>query len=789
VSELSPYFILRNGDEPNQAYGRLAPKQLLIQDGLGLDELWRLIRRHLRLTTSLMVAAVLVTAVGLLLTAPKYTAQATLLISPEPPEMLEMTQLIDNAGGGADYDYYKTQFELLKGRALAARVIRDLNLERNAIFNPPQSDKHGIAQLWMHPVAWASSLFRGQEPAKSQVPLEYSVSPLLIDSYLGHLKVEPKVGTRLVNVAFKLGEPVLAAQIANRHVDDFILLGLEIQSDAQRVARDFLKSQLVEISRRVQTAEASLNAYRQEKGVLSFDVDDNNKIAAQRMADLTKALTDAETRRITAESEMELVSNGAYQSLPDVVGNPAITALRPQLVALQTEYARLSIAFNPAYPKLAEVKGQLEQAKHAMEAEIEDVAESVTRKYRAAIAQEQKLSAQIELEKQRDLALNDAMLGDAVLAREVETNRDLYKNVLQRMQQMTVAEQTPLSNINVIERASPPLSPSHPKKLTDLTIAALMALLTGLGLSFLIEHMDNRLKSSEEIEKYLALPILAVAPDFEKLQGPGSILSRLGAVRVRSPRPKDPTIEDQSSGSDLLDGHRSRKGEVYRSIRTSLLFSRAGAPPKTVLFTSSVEDEGKTWTAVNTALVFAHTGARTLLIDADLRRPYCHVMLECENPSGLSEVLVGQCETSDLIHRVNGHPLFFLSAGSKVPNPAELLTSSKMRAVMISLCEQYDFLLIDSAPLMYASDTIGMARMVEGTVLVIGANTPKQSVKRACDRLTRVGSTVLGVVLNRINILHSDYYEHSRDYFAYDNYYAAEDAENTDVTPHVLPQT
>jgi succinoglycan biosynthesis transport protein ExoP len=781
VSELSPYFILRNGELPHPGGDRQTPRHLVIQDGIGLDEVWRVIRGHLRLTISLLVATLLVTTLALLLTTPNYTAEATLLISPEPPQVLDMTQLIADTGGGGDYDYYKTQYELLRGRVLAARVIRELNLERNPTFNPPKSNGNPIAQLWTETVTWVSSLFRSQEPVKSAAPLEYSVSPALIDSYLGHLKVEPKVGTRLVTIAFRLLDPALAARIANRHVDDFILLGLEIHSDAQRVARDFLKSQLVKISRRVQAAEAALNAYRQEKGVLSFDVDDNNKVAAQRMGDLTKALTEAETRRIGAEAEMELVRHGAYQSLPDVVANPAISALRPQLVALEAEYARLSTAFNPAYPKLAEVHAQLEQARYAMKAEIEDVANAVTREYKAAIAQERKLGGEIQVEKQRDLALNDALLGDAVLAREVETNRDLYKNVLQRMQQMTLAEQTPLSNISVLQRASPPLRPSHPKKLIDLTITGLMALLTGLGLSFVLENMDNRLKSAEEVEKYLGLPSLAVVPDFRKLLNRRSTLIRLRGERVKA-RHRQPKVRDQSPRLALLEGHHAGKGEVYRSIRTSLLFSRAGAPPKTVLFTSSIEGEGKTWTAVNTALVFAHTGARTLLIDADLRRPYCHAMIESENATGLSEVLVGQCEASDLIHRVNGHPLFFLSAGSKVPNPAELLTSSRMRDLMMSLSEQYDFLLIDSAPLMYASDTIGMARMVDGTVLVVGADTPKQSAKRGCDRLWRVGSTVLGVVLNRINIHHSDYYEHSREYFAYDNYYG-EDAENSEAIP------
>jgi polysaccharide biosynthesis transport protein len=765
MSELSPYFILRNGEPPRDEFlrSRNAPK---LDDGIGLIEVWRIVRRRIRLTLYLVAAAIFITGLVVFIRTPTFTARTTLLISPEAPQVLDMTQLMTDSAGDLDYDYYKTQFELLKGRVLAARVIKKLDLEHNSAFDPHKTPS-GIAAVVNQISRLIASLSKDSE-TPTQVPEEYSVNPLTIDMYLSHLKIEPKAGTRLVLVTFTLPDPVLAAKIVNCHVDQFVRLGLEIHSNAQRTAREFLESELIDIGRRVQNAEAALNSYRQQNGVLAFDVDDTNKVAAQRMADLSKALTDAETRRITAESEMELVQHGQYESLPQVVSNPSISALRPQLISLEAEYARLSAAFNSEYPKLAELKAQLTEARAAMARQVRDIADAVSREYAASLDQEQKLREEIQAEKQRDLALNDALLKDAVLEREVETNRDLYKNVLERMQQMGVAEHTPLSNISIVEVASPPLRPSSPKKLIDITISGLIALFVGLGLSFLLEQLDNRLKSTEEVENYLHLPTLAIAPDFNHIDTSNGLMKLFPKPGMSTG--SNNSSKNKSASDSVFEGYKTGKGEIYRTIRTGVLFSRAGSPPKTILVTSSVEGEGKTWTAVHTAVAFAQTGASTLLIDADLRRPNCHSMLDSENTVGLSEVLVGQCDASDLVQRKNGSSFYFLAAGSSPPNPAELLTSMKMRQVMDSLCEHYEYVVIDSAPLMYASDSIGIATMVDGVVVVLGANTAKQSAKSACDRLSRVGAKILGVVLNGVDIRHPDYREHGSYYFSYDSY-------------------
>jgi capsular exopolysaccharide synthesis family protein len=698
------------------------------------------------------------TGAVVLLVTPNYIAVSTLLIEPEPPQVLDVRELISESGSTDDHDYYKTQYDLLKSRDLAATVIQDLKLENTELLGAGDP-RDFLSRIW----SIQGVLLNMFSPAPAVGPRSTGISARAIEAYLARLKVEPQVGTRLVKVSFKAPDAELAARITNAHIRHYVQQGLQLRSQSGRVAVEFLENQLVQIKQQVQRSEAALNTYRHRKGIVAFDVEDTKKVSEHRMEDLTKALTDVETRRITAHAQMRLVAAGDYDSLPQVVSSPTITSLKPQVRQLQAKYANMATAYTEQYPKFAELKAELLEARTNLDLEIHEVAKSIERDYRSAVDQEQVLRGEIDAEKERDLALNDASLQDAVLSREVETNRDLYKNVLSRMQQIQVGERAPVTNVSVVDAAVAPPFPSTPKTRLDFAISILLALLCGIAAAFILDQLDNRLKTTEEAEKYLSHPILAVAPDFSMLAKKEGVQRWLDVPRKLLPGPAG------SNGASLPDyRHQPGRGDVYRSIRSALLFSRAGSAPKKMLITSAVEGEGKTWTAVHVASAFAQTGARTLIIDADLRRARCHEILGLENTLGLSEVLVGQVEAEEVIRYNEGRKLYLLSAGSQVPNPAELLTSSRMLEVLVSLSKQYDYILIDSAPLMYASDTIGIATMVEGVVLVAGPKTPKQEVRRASQRLSMAGAHILGVVLNRVDILHPDHRHFSRYYFSYD---------------------
>jgi len=726
---------------------------VIAAEGIGVSDCWLIIRRHSNLIFGLVAAALLTTGLITFCMTPNFSASSTLLIEPATPQVLDIKELVDEQGGTQDYDYYKTQFALLKGRDLAASVIRDLDLTHTAPFAPEQPGY--VASLLNSLLTTFSRLLSSS--AVEQKPDPDTVDPNVIDAYIGRLTVKPEIGTRLVVVSFSAPNRALAQRIVQAHVNHYINRDLDLRNESRRSAVSFLQRELTELKGKVENSEAALEAYRRKNGIVSFDVQDRNTVAQRRMENLTRTLTAVETKRITAEAQVQLVRSGSYESLPQVIANPVIATLEPRVQELQAQYADMSAAFSPKYPKLAELKARLDEARAGLRREIQRVADAVERQYKAAADEENRLNEDIKSEKERDFALNDASLQDTVLAREVVSNRQLYKTVLLRMQQIAVGEQSPISNINVVERLVAPTSPSTPKTRKYLAISGLLALVIGIACAFVLEQLDDRLKTSEEAEQYLRLPTLAAAPDFTKLgtlNGRARILSNMRWLPYAYAR--------RATRATQTIHHAAAEGDVYRSIRNALLFSRGDPPPKLVLFTSGIEAEGKTWTAVQTALAFARTDANTLLIDADLRRSRCHEALGLDNPVGLSEVLLGRCEAGDAICFLEDRNLFLLSAGSRVPNASELLTSSRMSRLLSLLSQAYDYILIDSAPLMSASDTAGVATMTDGVVLVAGAHTSKQDVRRATDLLSSVGANVLGVVLNRVDVHSADYKQYSR---------------------------
>ena len=749
------------------ALAAMGPYVAAPPEGIGLLDCWLIIRRRLKLIVGLLIAALLTTGLVAVCMTPNFTASSTILIESATPQVLDIKELLDDQTGSQDYDYYKTQFALLKSRDLAASVIRDLDLTHTAPFTSDAQPGFITSLFYSLVTALSRPL---SSPAPEQKPDPDAIDPGVIDNYLHRLTVKPVVGTQLVVVSFSTPNSALSKRIVQAHVDHYINRDLDLRNESRRAAVSFLQRELSELKDKVQKSEAALEDYRRKNGIVSFDVQDRNTVAQRRMENLTRALTAVETKRITAEAEVQLVRNGNYDSLPQVISNPVIATLEPRVQQLQAQYADMAAAFSTKYPKLVELKAELSEARAGLRREIQRVADAVQRQYKADVDEENRLQADIESEKQRDFALNNASLQDTILAREVVSNRQLYKTVLLRMQQIAVGEQSPVSNINIVEHPVAPMFPSSPNTRKYLAISGLIALIVGITCAFVLEQFDDRLKTSEEARKYLRVDILAVAPDFIRLSAPRSrLLDYIRALPYANGR--------SSKALAQAIHHTASRGDVYRSIRNALLFSRGDPPPKTVLVTSGIEGEGKTWTAIQTALAFARTEASTLLIDADLRRARCHQALAVDNHTGLSDVLLGRCETADALRFLEGQNLFLLSAGPRVSNASELLTSARMSWLLVALSQAYDFIVIDSAPVMLASDTAGIATMTDGVVLVAGARTSRQDVRRATELLTLAGANILGVVLNQMD-RHAATYDHYSSYYAYQD----ADVEISDIT-------
>jgi capsular exopolysaccharide synthesis family protein len=728
-SEISPYFIEQvKGRRMGGALGGPLPYDHQMPEAtLGLRDYWLIFRKHLHLVIAVVAASVALTAITVLVMRPLYTSQATLLIERNAPQVLDFRQAMPEPMMSEEYDYYKTQYELLKSRTLAADVIRGRGLENE---------------------------LAGEIGTKTATPTAIDpdgINDRLVDAYLKHLEIKPRAGTRLVSVAYTAPDPKLAAEVANEHALAYIRHGMEMRSNANEEAQHFLENKLVELRERVESSEAALNAYRRDKGILSINGKEN--LALERLDELSRRVNEAEAERIGLEAQEQMIRSRNYESLPAVISSELIEKLKQDSAEIEEQYAGMAAQFKKGYPPLDELWSRAAKSRARLDQEIRKVVEGIESSYLAAVEREKELRDTMAEQKTVVLAQNDAAVKYAILAREVDTNRQLYDSVLQRMKEMGVAADIRASNIFVVDRAEPSRYPSRPAKVKDVSISALLGLAGAVGIVLVLETLENTFKTPDEIQRVLRLPSLALVPKFAGI----------------SSYHKPLLDSDKNNGASRHHGDlivaRERFSpitEAYRTLRTNLLLSRAEEPPKVTLITSALSSEGKTVTSVNTAALFASMGMKVLLVDADLRRPRCHELLLSKNVNGLTELLTGQIDLDDVIQTTPVDNLHLISAGAIAPNPAELIGSKMMRQTIETLRDRFDFVFIDSAPVMIVSDSLFVAALADGTIVVVDSSaTPRSLVTEMCARLERIGAKILGVVLNNADVQHSGYYYHT----------------------------
>jgi len=723
-----------------------------LDEGIDLRACLCVILKRARLIFTVTAGALLLTALVVFNQTPVYTARSTVLIQAQTPLLLSNHAIADTPGTDGD-DYYETQYDILKSRSLADHVIRDLNLDSLAIFTGDEIKAGFVAGLWMSSRHWLSK--DAKPAAAADDPEATAARPDLVDRYLRGLLIEPKIGTRLVIVSFSTGDPKLSARVANAHANAFIQRGIELRYQASRRAEDFLQKKLAELKERVEKSEAALNNYRRDRGIVSFSLHEKSKILMRQLTDYGDDLTRTEAQRIGYQAQIQLIREGDYESLPAVINSPLVQSLKEQGARLAAQYASMSNRFNPGYHPLDDLKARLDETDKQLATEIRRIVSGIEANYQTSTATEKILRQEMDQTKSQVMALNDASLQDAVLEREVDANQQLYKSLVDRIKEIDVAADVPASNISVVDRAEPPRSPSSPRIMSSLALSVLLGLFGGLGIAFFLDYLDDRLKTPEDTERHLGLPSLGMVPDFFNLNG-----ARAGASRYVSREANIDLDAQYQPPSREMVVRRTRFGiaiEAYRAIRTAILFSRAGGAPKTILITSATVREGKTVTAINTALAFAQTGGRTLLVDTNLRHSRCHEVLGVANETGLTEALTGQRDLREVLTATEIEGLFILSAGTSPPNPSELLASRKMRDVLNDLAGEFDYILLDSAPLMPVSDTVALSTIADGVVVVVGPDTPRHVVRKACSRLAYAGAKIYGVVLNQVDFNSPEY--------------------------------
>ncbi|MBV8772634.1 MAG: polysaccharide biosynthesis tyrosine autokinase [Deltaproteobacteria bacterium] len=521
----------------------------------------------------------------------------------------------------------------------------------------------------------------------------------------------------------------------------------------------FLETKLVDLEKRIEKSERELNDYRRQRGIVVFSldekdqVDDKDQMAAERMAELNHSLVVAETQRIALQADVETIKAGEYDSLPAVVNTALIQNLKNEASKLEGQYANMANEYTPDWPPLAQLHAELLEVQKREQTEISKIVGSIRLRYQSAVDRENELKAELEAEKAKAMSLKDASLRDVILSREVDTNRALYQNVLERIKVLGMVSESQVTNASIIDKAEVPTVPTSPNKRLCLVLSGFLALLVGVAASFAIEGWDRGLKNAEEVHRYLHLPNLATV-----LHLP-SRGDRASHAKKLLTRPWRNYVGQARETAELPAASVEAVGDAYRALRTAILLSRSETPPKTILFTSAASGEGKTWTAVSTAIVFAQMVERVLLIDADLRKPRCDTALKGNRSPGLSEVLTGHEKLGSAVQATKVNGLYLLSAGCSPPNPTELLGSSKMRGILAEAAASFEHVLIDCPPILPVSDSVHLSKLVDGVVLVASAQTAKPLVRETCSRLTYVGAKLLGVVLNNVSPQHQRYSE------------------------------
>jgi succinoglycan biosynthesis transport protein ExoP len=778
MTQPSPYFIRRTSapEEIDPADSRVN----FFEDDEGridFNQYWRTIRKHLSMIVAIFVAVTLLTLIKLLMETPMYTAQATILIKPGTPQIFGNQVSANNEDSGEqtdDFDTYnKTQYEILKSRSLAVSAIRDQGLEKVLTPNAGKPSA-GVFGSIKH---FIKGLF-GRSSSNQPVPAQHSgpdEEAAAIGVYRSELVIKPVTDTSLVNIVFTTPNGNLSAQLANAHAHAYIRQGIELHSQANEEAQKFLETKLVELKEKLQKSEYALNRYRRDQGIVPglMSLDGKETIVIDRLSVLSKDLTDAQVSRLDLESQVQMVRDHQYDALPQVHEDKMLSELRTNFDALNTEYAGMAKQFKPDYPPLAQLQAKRNQLQHDMDEEIHRATASIESAYKEALGKEAKLQDEMNKSRSNALGLNDAAVEYAILQREVDTNRDLYNSVLQRMKDVGLAAEARSSNVVIVDEAEPSTSPSSPRIAQSVMTSAVLSLVGAIALAFLLDFLNNRLKTPEEVEQYLRVPNLAVVPLFSYMEEKARN-NRRGAQLPKSDAETNsiPALSPRGHPRELIGASNpySVHGEAYRTLRTGILLSRAGAPPKVILMTSTTSGEGKTVTATNTAVLFAHTGAKVLLIDADLRRPRCHRVFGIDKEPGLTEVLTGRRDVFEMIRPTQVDGLSMLTSGSLPPNPTELLGSDKMKQVLTVVAGSFDFVVIDSPPILPVSDSILLSTIVDGVVVIVNsAKTAKQQIRVACARLKYARSKIFGIVLNKVNLQSPEYKYYKNYYFHYTN--------------------
>lgn len=705
---------------------------------LTLSDLVGIVLKHKWTLLLVVLVSTGIAGINTFLLRPTYRATTVLQIDRAPARIVDFNRgdLDQEQAAIDDFVGLRTQYELLRSRSLAERVIEELQLDRakpaslapRAAGAGPKVEEAGAkaaAASAPAPDGYIGRIISGYRKLSTPAITDSEVlgREAVVGAFLGALAVDPVPNSRLVRLSVDNADPVLAAKIANTTAQTFVSLGQERRVDSSSYAKTFLEDQIKQVKAKLEESERKLNHYSQQKQILTLD--EKTSVINQTYIEYAAALGRAEQERIKYETLYDQVKRNPELAAQSLL-TKSFTTYKEQKTRLELEYQENLRIFKPDFPKMQQIKAQIAEVDSQIKAELAGMAGVVKSQLDAAVSQEIAIREKLNQIRKQVLSTQDSSIDLNLLKREVDTNRQLYDGLLQRLKQVGISSNLATNNLSIVDAANPPLFPYKPNLRSNLMAGLGVGLFLGLCLVFLLEYIDDSIKFPDMVERALGIPLMGVIPVGDKKR------SELGSIAF-----------------DVHSDPRSTMAEAYRSVRTALQFSTSHGAPTRLLVTSTSRDEGKSTTALALAINFSQMGHHVLLVDGDMRNPSVHKMLNIPNELGLSNLLSDHARGEQLIQKTTVPNLSVLTAGPLPPNPVDLLMGPKLMGLLDKASAVgISHVIVDGPPVLGIADSIVLGNQIKDILFIVRASsTRKNNIRDALRRLRLSGLMPRGAVL------------------------------------------
>jgi len=724
-------LVLR-GPAPRASFLARRLRERREHDEVTLRELWQiLLKRRATFLACLGMATLIALIVSLTLPS-RYEAVTRLSVDFDSGGASELDALA-KAGGVDAETKLQTQVNILQTDALAWDVIQQLRLDqrpesapRKFVIGPPECMSN---------------------PSQSVESISPECRKALLDEFHDRLHVQSVPKTEIVEIRFRCKSRELAARVVNTLAETFLERGFQTKYQAAVRPTKWLSEQLDDVKKDAEAAEQRFIAYQKQTGLIGSD--ENHNVLIERLNAINQQLVVAQANRIVHEANYRVAMSGDPESLVQIAPGSLLQVLHAEQASLKNQYAQLDAKYGEAYPKVVEVKAQLEKAAEAMQLELKRTKDKIKNEYEAAQKSESLLRTELEKQRLDAYTQNQAAVQVALLKRDVDASRDLYEQLVKKLKEAGIVAGLKATNVMVIDPAGIPVNPVEPRPVLNLGMGMMVGSLFGLALCFLRENLDTTITTPNDVADIGSLPALGIVPRLSDGKGGGGLFPSLGRKLQRVV---------------ALERPESMIADAYRSLRTAVLLANAESPPKVLLITSPLPREGKSTTSVNCAVVFAQKSQRVLLVDGDMRRSDVHRLLNLPNNGGLSAALANEEPQRFYLRHPELPNLTVLPAGNRPPKVPDLLDSARMRELVSLWRQDFDQVIIDAPPVIGLSDAVILATMADLIVLVLRAQqSRRQDLLRAQEILASVDANVAGAIINDFDLKAHGYYGYYGD--------------------------